>query len=142
MAASFPVEYVPMQARSHNVVIGYIAWLFGIFGAHRFYFGKPLTGLIWLLTGGVFLVGWIVDFFLVPSMDDEAARRHATGPCEYSITWLLLAFAGAFGLHRFYMGKWLTGLVYLLTGGLLFIGVAYDVLTLNDQIHDINVGGR
>jgi TM2 domain-containing membrane protein YozV len=119
-------------------VIGYLAWLFGIFGAHRFYFGKPLTGILWFLTGGLLLVGWIVDFFFIPSMEEEAAKRYATGPCEYTVAWLLLALTGVFGLHRFYMGKWITGLLYLLTGGLLFVGVVYDVLTLNDQIQEIN----
>ncbi len=39
-----------------------------------------------------------------------------------------------FGLHRFYQGKWLTGILYLLTFGLLGLGVLYDFWTLNDQI--------
>lgn len=37
-----------------------------------------------------------------------------------------------------YMGKWVTGVVYLLTCGLLGIGVLYDFWTLNTQIDDIN----
>jgi hypothetical protein len=36
------------------------------------------------------------------------------------------------------MGKWLTGILYLLTGGLLGIGIIYDFWTLNDQITLIN----
>ena len=43
-----------------------------------------------------------------------------------------------FGLHRFYLGKWLTGLLYLLTVGLLLIGVLYDFCTLNTQVSDLN----
>ena len=142
MAASHTVTRPAAQtptAASHNIVIGYIAWLFGVFGAHRFYFGKPITGLFWFFTGGLLLIGWVVDFFLIPSMEDDASRQFAIGQYDYSITWLLLTFGGAFGLHRFYMGKWITGLVYLLTGGLLFVGVVYDVLTLNDQVHELNV---
>lgn len=41
-------------------------------GIHRFYCGKVVTGLLWLFTGGLFMIGWIIDFFLVPSMVREA----------------------------------------------------------------------
>ena len=34
-----------MQQRdNHSKVIGYLLWLFGFLGAHRFYYGKPVTG--------------------------------------------------------------------------------------------------
>jgi hypothetical protein len=36
------------------------------------------------------------------------------------------------------MGKLLTGLLYLLTGGLLLVGVLYDFWTLNSQISEEN----
>ncbi len=31
---------------THPVLVGYILWIFGFMGAHRFYFGKPVTGTI------------------------------------------------------------------------------------------------
>jgi hypothetical protein len=37
-----------------------------------------------------------------------------------------------------YLGKWGTGLLYLLTGGLFGIGYLYDFWTLNTQISEIN----
>jgi hypothetical protein len=37
-----------------------------------------------------------------------------------------------------YMGKWLTGLLYLVTGGLVGLGYIYDFWTINDQISLIN----
>jgi hypothetical protein len=39
------------------------------------------------------------------------------------------------------MGKWLSGIVYLLTGGIFGLGYLYDLWTLNDQVSLINSGG-
>src|SRR4030081_1324406 len=49
-------------------------------------------------------------------------ERYPPGPISYNAAWILLTFLGVFGIHRFYMGKWLSGIVYLLTGGLLLLG--------------------
>ena len=122
----------------HNKLIGYILWIFGFMGAHRFYYGKPLTGTIWFFTLGFFLIGWIVDLFLIPSMDRQAERRFKPGSKDYNVAWVLLTFLGVFGIHRFYLGKIITGVIYLLTGGLLLLGVIYDYWTLNDQIDEIH----
>ncbi|TWU57180.1 TM2 domain protein [Rubripirellula reticaptiva] len=126
-------------APTHPALVGYLFWILGFVGAHRFYFGKPLTGILWFFTGGLFLVGWIVDLFLIPSMADEANRRFHPGEVDYTLTWVLHTFLGLFGVHRFYMGKIVTGVIYLLTGGLFGIGYIYDTLTLNEQIDEINV---
>jgi TM2 domain-containing membrane protein YozV len=71
-------------------------------------------------------------------MDDEADRRFFSGNVSYTVAWILLTFFGVLGLHRMYIGKWLTGILYLFTGGFLLIGVLYDYWTLNEQISDIN----
>jgi len=126
------------QSDTHSKVIGYLLWLFGFTGAHRFYYGRQITGVIWFFTFGLFLIGWIVDLFLIPSMDRSADRRFVPGANDYSVAWLLLTFLGVFGIHRFYLGKWGTGLIYLLTFGLFGIGLLYDFLTLNSQISERN----
>jgi TM2 domain-containing membrane protein YozV len=123
---------------THSKTIGYLLWIFGFMGAHRFYYGKPITGTIWFFTLGLLGVGWIIDLFLIPSMNREADRRFAAGPVDYSVAWLLLTFLGIFGAHRFYMGKWGTGIIYLLTFGLVGLGYLYDYWTLNAQISDLN----
>ena len=125
--------------QTHSTVIGYVLWIFGFTGAHRFYFGKPISGIIWFFTGGLFLIGWIIDAFLIPSMSRRADLRYAAGSVDYSVAWILLTFVGVFGLHRFYIGKWGTGILYLLTLGLLGIGLVYDFCTLNSQISEINI---
>ena len=71
-------------------------------------------------------------------MDREADIRFVHGEVDYSVAWILLVFLGAFGIHRMYMGKWFTGILYLCTLGLVGIGVIYDMWTLNDQITLIN----
>lgn len=47
-----------------------------------------------------------------------------------TITLLIAFFFGWLGLHRFYVGKWKTGLLYMLTLGGLGIGWAIDVVRL------------
>lgn len=123
---------------THLKSVGYILWLFGFTGAHRFYYGKPVTGTIWFFTFGLFLIGWIVDLFLIPSMDREADLRFQAGRIDYTAAWILLTFLGVLGIHRMYMGKWITGVIYLLTFGLFGLGVLYDFWTLNDQITVVN----
>ena len=64
--------------------------------------------------------------------------RYEAGSIDYNITWILLTFLGVFGIHRFYMGKVITGIIYLLTVGLFGLGILYDFLTLNGQITEKN----
>ena len=123
---------------THSKVLGYILWIFGFTGSHRFYFGKPISGTIYFFTFGLFLIGWLVDLFLIPSMDRQADLRYKAGHVDYSVAWVLLTFFGIFGVHRLYMGKLFTGIIYLFTGGLFLVGVLYDFWTLNDQITIIN----
>jgi TM2 domain-containing membrane protein YozV len=123
---------------THSKTIGYLLWIFGFTGAHRFYFGKPVTGAIWFFTLGLLGIGWIIDLFLIPSMARNATSRYAKGPIDYSVTWILLTFLGLLGIHRFYMGKILTGILWLFTGGLFGIGWLYDFCTLNSQVNERN----
>ncbi len=130
--------YRTVHKSSHSLVLGYITWIFGFMGAHRFYYGKQITGTIWFFTAGLLFVGWFIDLFLLPKMDEEAHQTYTEGRLDYSLAWVLLIFLGVFGVHRFYMGKMITGLIYLLTFGLFGLGWLYDLWTLNDQIDEIN----
>jgi TM2 domain-containing membrane protein YozV len=51
--------------------VSYLLWIvggLGVLGLHRFYLGRWVTGIIWLLTGGLFLIGAILDLVLIPGM--------------------------------------------------------------------------
>jgi TM2 domain-containing membrane protein YozV len=124
--------------QSHSALMGYILWIFGFTGSHRFYYGKPISGTIYFFTLGLLGIGWLVDLFLIPSMARKADLRFADGRISYNVTWILLTFLGLFGIHRFYMGKWLSGILYLFTAGIFGIGYIYDYWTLNGQITVVN----
>ena len=124
---------------THSKAIGYLLWIFGFMGAHRFYYGKPWTGTLYFFTLGLFFIGWIVDLFLIPSMDAKADQSFRPGRINFNLSWILLTFLGIFGAHRLYMGKWITAIIYFFTGGLFLLGILYDYWTLNELISQKNI---
>lgn len=38
---------------------------FGLFGIHNFYVGRYGRGFLYMLTGGIFAFGWIIDIFSI-----------------------------------------------------------------------------
>lgn len=76
----------------------------------------------------------------VSSKKDSKEAKASNGICEEItceiskksrlITLLLSLIFGVFGAHRFYVGKWKTGILYLLTGGVFGIGYLVDLITI------------
>jgi hypothetical protein len=58
-------------------------------------------------------------------------------PAAY-LLWAVSGF-GALGLHRFYLGKSGTGLLWLFSGGLGGLGGLYDLFTLPRQVQEANI---
>jgi hypothetical protein len=58
-------------------------------------------------------------------------------PIAY-LLWFL-GGCGIFGLHRFYLGKIPSGILWACTGGLGMIGAIYDFFTLPRQVQDANL---
>jgi TM2 domain-containing membrane protein YozV len=143
--SSYPrSRYQPEVAkteRSHGILLGYVLWLFGFFGAHRFYYGRRISGTIYFFTLGLLGIGWLADFFLMPWLRRDAADRYHDGPYSYDVSWVLLTFGGILGLHRFYLRQPWTGLLWLCSGGLFGLGVLFDYITLNEQVSLANAEG-
>jgi TM2 domain-containing membrane protein YozV len=62
------------------VGVAYLFWLFsgcGALGFHRFYLGKIPTGILWMCTGGLGMIGAVYDFFTLPGQVREANIRQA-----------------------------------------------------------------
>ncbi len=68
---------------THLKSVGYVLWLFGFTGSHRFYFGKPISGTIYFFTFGLLGIGWLIDLFLIPGSND---RRNDVSRPAPSIT--------------------------------------------------------
>ena len=71
----------PWSPTMKSTGTSYLLWLLcllGFCGIHRFYNGRIITGLIWLFTGGLFLIGQIIDLFLIPGIVENANRRFAS----------------------------------------------------------------
>lgn len=49
------------------------------------------------------------------------------------LLWILGGF-GVLGLHRFYLGRWVTGLIWLFTGGLFFVGAVVDLFLIPGMV--------
>jgi len=59
-----------------SVVTTYILWMFfGLIGLHRFYLNRFGTGLLYMVTLGIFGIGWLVDIYLIPELVDEANKE-------------------------------------------------------------------
>jgi TM2 domain-containing membrane protein YozV len=50
-----------------------------------------------------------------------------------------LGFCGLSGIHRFYVARWVTGLLWLFTGGLLFIGQLIDLILIPGMVRESNL---
>ncbi len=53
------------MSKKSRLITLLLCLLVGELGIHRFYVGKIGTGVLWLLTGGVLGIGWLVDLICI-----------------------------------------------------------------------------
>ena len=58
------------------------------------------------------------------------------------VAYLLCFPLGILGLHKFYLGQPVRGVLYFFTGGLFLVGWLYDLVTLPGQVEDFNLKYR
>jgi TM2 domain-containing membrane protein YozV len=58
-----------MKSKTTALIL-WLLWLVGLGGLHRIYLGKVGTGILWLLTWGVFGIGQIIDLFTLGTQVD------------------------------------------------------------------------
>ena len=68
-----------MLLRSLAWVAFWLCFFFGGIGIHKFYLGKTGMGILYLFTGGLFGIGWLIDLIslLFGNARDRWGRRLA-----------------------------------------------------------------
>ncbi len=65
--------------KERELWVAYLLWfLLGLVGVHKFYVNKIGMGILYIFTGGIFLIGWLIDLFTLPSQVrnyNEEVRR-------------------------------------------------------------------
>jgi len=61
--------------------VAYVLWFFlGGWSAHKFYLGKTGLAILYLLTGQLFGIGWIIDLFILGGQVDTYNALYGKGP--------------------------------------------------------------
>ena len=60
-----PRPVIPNASESNRLDALLLCICIGVFGGHRFYVGKTGSGVLWLLTFGLFTIGAIYDLLLI-----------------------------------------------------------------------------
>src|SRR5688572_9480395 len=64
-----------MKSSGTAYLLAILAFISPAAGVHRFYLGRPLSGLLYLMTWGFLGLGTLIDLFLILRMVEEANAR-------------------------------------------------------------------
>ena len=126
------------EKRSQNPLI-YI-------GAHHFYLRRWAWGIAYFFTFGLFGIGWVIDMCRMPTlvkMANEKLLEKCEEPskdklaCEAYVL-CLVPFTGLLGGHHYYLGRYVFGIMYTFTFGLLGLGWLVDICRLTCLVNRVN----
>ncbi len=58
---------------------------FGIAGLHHLLFGNYIRAIIYFFTGGLFVIGTIIDLFLIPRMVEKKSKSNLVDQLDITI---------------------------------------------------------
>lgn len=73
-----PNKFVRTQRKWLNTLL--ICLFFGWFGGHHFYTGRPLLGVLYLATFGLFTIGWLIDLISLLFFKFKDSKGHLIRP--------------------------------------------------------------
>lgn len=108
-------------------------------GRMRLHGDEELIAIFLIIFSGImFLVVAALPNAAMHSLFGEPFQKLDVSPHQVSTRrrmWALLlaciGFLGLGGLHRFYAGKIGTGLIWMFTGGLAYVGTVYDIIMIS-----------
>lgn len=71
-----PVVHVHQHVQQRDTTVAYLLWFFlGFYGAHKFYLGEVGMGVLYIFTGGLCGIGWLIDAFTMPGVVDRFNQK-------------------------------------------------------------------
>lgn len=114
----------------------------GVLGIHHFYLHRHLFGLLYFFTFGLLGVGYIADWFRTPVLvkrKNEENYGDRNPNIKYVDDAYILWFPfGLLGFHHFYLQRYLWGILYFFTLGLLGVGWIIDGFRISCMVNDYN----
>ncbi|XP_067653651.1 uncharacterized protein [Haliotis asinina] len=135
-----PSEPDPFKSTCTAYILG--ASPLGLIGLHHYYLDRPIWGILYTFTLGLFGVGWVYDWFRIPvlvkrandiqAMEVDKEWKHLD---DIYILWFPF---GWLGLHHFYLNRPGWGVLYFFTFGVLGVGWLVDFCRLPCLVKDHN----
>lgn len=132
-----PGMMMALELQKNWTTTAFLCYFLGGLGIHRFYTGRVVSGIFQLLTFGGFGIWTLIDLIMIITgqFTDKYDRPlyHPPvmgGRSSWVTTALLCVFLGWLGIHRFYSGHIVTGILQILTFGGYGIWILIDVIMI------------